>query len=76
MKGHHTVHELAASCGVHPHPVLPWKKQALEAIPDAFSARRVRESHDDETFTAQLYQQSGQLTVELDGLKKPVGLSA
>lgn len=49
MKGQHTVNELAASFGVHPNPVLQWKKQALEAIPDACSARRVRESPDEET---------------------------
>jgi transposase-like protein len=49
MKGQHTVNELAASFGVHPNQVLQWKKQALEAIPDAFSARRVRESPDEET---------------------------
>jgi transposase-like protein len=76
MKGQHTVNELAASFGVHPHQVLQWKKQALEAIPDAFSARRVRESQDEETLKAQLYQQIGQLKVELDWLKKKVGLSA
>jgi transposase-like protein len=76
MKGQHTVNELAASFGVHPNQVLQWKKQALEAIPDAFSARRVRESQDEETLKAQLYQQIGQLKVELDWLKKQVGLSA
>ena len=76
MKGQHTVNELAASFGVHPHQVLQGKKQALEAIPDAFSARRVRESQDEETLKAQLYQQIGQLKVELDWLKKKVGLSA
>jgi transposase-like protein len=76
MKGQHTVNALAASFGVHPHQVLQWKKQALEAIPDAFSARRVRESQDEETLKAQLYQQIGQLKVELDWLKKKVGLSA
>lgn len=34
MKGQHTVNELAASFGVHPNPVLQWKKQALEAGSD------------------------------------------
>lgn len=76
MKGQHTVNELAASFGVHPNQVLQWKKQALEAMPDAFSARRVREAQDEEALKAQLYQQIGQLKVELDWLKKKVGCSA
>lgn len=76
MKGQHTVNELAASFGVHPNQVLQWKKQALEAMPDAFSARRVREAQDEEALKAQLYQQIGQLKVELDWIKKKVGFSA
>jgi transposase-like protein len=76
MKGQHTINELAASFGVHPNQVLQWKKQALEAMPDAFSARRVREAQDEEALKAQLYQQIGQLKVELDWLKKKVGFSA
>ena len=76
MKGQHTVNELAASFGVHPNQVLQWKKQALEAMPDAFSVRRVREAQDEEALKAQLYQQIGQLKVELDWLKKKVGFSA
>jgi 5'-3' exonuclease len=76
MKGQHTVNEMAASFGVHPHPVVQWKKQALEALPAAFSSRRVREEQGEEALKAQLYQQIGQLKVELDWLKKKVGLSA
>jgi hypothetical protein len=53
-----------------------WKKQALEALPDAFSSRRLREAQGEEALKAQLYQQIGQLKVELDWLKKKVGLSA
>ena len=52
---------------------MTWKKQALEAIPDSFSARRARAAQDDEELKAQLYQQIGQLKVELDWLKKKVG---
>jgi len=67
---------MAANFGVHPHQVVQWKKQALEALPDAFSSRRVREAQGEEAFKAQLYQQIGQLKVELDWLKKKAGLSA
>jgi transposase-like protein len=48
MKGQHTGNEMAATFGVHPHQVVQWKKQALEALPDACSRRRVREAHGDE----------------------------
>ena len=76
IKGQHTVTEIAANFGVHPHQVVQWKKQALDALPDAFSSRRVREAQGEEAIQAQLYQQIGQLKVELDWLKKKVGLSA
>jgi transposase-like protein len=76
IKGQHTVNEIAATFGVHPHQVVQWKKQALEALPDVFSSRRVREAQSDEALNAQLYQQIGQLKVEVDWLKKKVGLLA
>jgi hypothetical protein len=76
MTGQHPGNELAASFGVPPTQVLQWKKQALEARPAACSARRVRASPAEATCNAQLYQPIGQLTVELDGRKKQVGLSA
>jgi putative transposase len=55
--------------------VIQWKKQALEALPDTFSMRRERDAHSDEELKAQLYQQIGQLKVELDWLKKKAGFS-
>jgi transposase-like protein len=76
IKGQHTVNELAAHFGVHPPQVVQWKKQALEALPDACSSRRVREAQGEEAFKAQRYQQIGQLKVEWDWLKKHGGLWA
>ena len=68
-----TVHEIAATYSVHPNQVLPWKKQALEALPAVFSTRRGRVVQDEEALQARLYQQIGQRKVELDWLKKKVG---
>ena len=48
MQGQQTVHEIAATYGVHPHQVLPGKKQALEVLPDVFSRRRMRAAQDDD----------------------------
>lgn len=74
IKGQHTVNEIALQYSVHPNQVMAWKKQALAAIPDSFSARRARDAQDDEALKARLYQQIGQLKVELDWLKKKAGL--
>ena len=43
-------------------------------MPDIFSARRAKREHDHEAFQAQLYQQIGQLKVELDWVKKKLDL--
>jgi transposase-like protein len=74
IKGQQTINEIASCYSVHPNLVLQWKKQALLALPDAFSNRRARAAQDEEALKARLYQQIGQLKVELDWLKKKVGL--
>ena len=74
IKGQRTVNEIALHYGVHPNQVGQWKKQVLEAVPDFFCVRRARAAQDEEALKAQLYQQIGQLKVELDWLKKKVGL--
>lgn len=74
IKGQKTINEIAGHYGVHPNQVTQWKKQALEGLPELFSQRRARVAEDDEALKAQLYQQIGQLKVELDWLKKKVGL--
>jgi transposase-like protein len=76
IKGHKTVNEIASIYAVHPNQVTTWKKQALSIIPDAFSSRQLRQAEVDEELKARLYQQIGQLKVELDWLKKKVGLGA
>jgi hypothetical protein len=60
---------------VHPTQITPWKPQLQKEVPDIFSARRDKRQHDQEAFQAQLYQQIGQLKVELDWLKKKAGLA-
>lgn len=70
IKGLKTVNEIASEMGVHPTQVTQWKKQALESLPDVFSSRRGQSQKEQEDLTGTLYQQIGQLKVELDWLKK------
>ena len=74
VKGLKTVNELASTYGVHPTQITHWKHQLQKEVPDIFSARRDKRQHDQEAFQAQLYQQIGQLKVELDWLKKKLDL--
>ena len=74
IRGERTVNEIVADYGVHPVQVTQWKRVALEALPDIFSNRRGAKHKDEETLKAALYQQLGQLKVEVDWLKKKGGL--
>jgi putative transposase len=75
LKGHHTISEIASRYSVHPNQVSQFKKLAAERLPELFSDRRSRAEAEQEGLTAELYQQIGQLKVELDWIKKKSGLS-
>jgi len=72
LKAEHTASELASMYGVHATQIGVWKKQALELLTQGFSSRRSSNVRAQEDLTATLYQQIGQLKVELDWLKKKV----
>ena len=70
IRGTRTTAEISSHYGVHASQINTWKKQALEAIPEAFSSKRKRQEDDQEALVDELYRQIGQLTVERDWLKK------
>ena len=72
-KGDKTIAELASEYQVHPNQITQWKNQLFESLPEIFSRRRRKDRDDQEELTAELYQQIGQLKVELDWLKKKSG---
>ena len=74
IKGARTVNEIAAHYEVHPTQVAQWKKQALEHLRTAFDNGRKASERADEELQNTLYQQIGQLKVELDWVKKKAGL--
>lgn len=73
LKEHRTLTEIASENQVHPNLLMQWKRQLLECMPSVFADKRVKENKEQEALAQQLYQQIGQLKVELDWLKKKSG---
>jgi transposase-like protein len=71
LKGQKTLNELAGEFGVHPVQIAQWKKQLVDASSGIFeggsAGRRERER---DQLVEQLYQEIGQLKVEVDWLRK------
>lgn len=69
-KGEKTIAQLSSEFGVHANQIRQWRKQLLEELPRLFSGRRRKQEKNEEELRSELYQQIGQLKVELDWLKK------
>ena len=74
VKGRLTINEIAKQFEVHPNQVSIWKKQFLDNLPLVFDNSNKPQSIQNEELTNQLYQQIGQLKVELDWVKKKSAL--
>jgi len=75
IKGQKQISELAVEFGVHPNQITEWKKELLEHGADIFASaverdtKRVEEERDD------LYRTVGHQKVQIDWLKKTLGVS-
>lgn len=69
VKGDKTTAEICSQHGVHSTQVSKWKKQLLSELPKLFGSKTRGEASSEE-LVDKLYQQIGQLTMELDWLKK------
>ncbi len=72
-KDQKTLSQLSSHYGVHAGQVGQWKKQLLTQGPEVFARDEKGVKEDDQELLARLYQQIGQLQVELDWLKKKSG---
>jgi len=69
-KGEKTIAQIASEFRVHPNQIRLWRKHLMEQLPELFSNRRPQQEKAREELEAELYQQIGQLKMELEWLKK------
>jgi transposase-like protein len=74
LKGDKTVNELASQYGVHPTLIHGWKKQLLDGAEQVFGHNTKATAGSTEADKAELFEQIGRLKMELEWLKKKVGV--
>ena len=70
LAGVKTVAEIAREYQVHPTQVSQWKRAVIERLPEVFERGATAQAEASEREVARLEQKVGQLTMELDWLKK------
>jgi transposase-like protein len=70
VRSERTLNELAGQFELHPTQVVQWKKRLVEGATELFSCRAERDAGAESALRDRLYQEIGQLKVELDWLKK------
>jgi len=74
IEGHKTVNEIASAYEIHPSQVGKWKSQALARLPEVLSDGRQVKVDGDPQREARLYEEIGRLRMEVEYLKKKLGL--
>jgi transposase len=74
IAGHKTVNEIASAYEIHPSQVGKWKAEALARLPEVLSDGRKVQVDSGSQREARLYEEIGRLRMEVEYLKKKLGL--
>jgi len=74
IKGEKTLAEISSEYKVHPSQINKWKRKALDELPEIYSDKRKKETVEVSKREDELLKQIGQLTMELEWLKKKSSL--
>jgi transposase len=74
LKEQKTLAELSSTFSVHTTQIGKWKKAALEGLSTVFTDKRTERDTSQEDMIASLFKEIGQQKMEIDWLKKKIGL--
>lgn len=74
MGGHKTVNEIASAYEIHPSLVAKWKAEALARLSEVLADGRKVPAETRPRTEARLYEEIGRLRMEVEYLKKKLGL--
>lgn len=74
LKEQKTLAELSSQFGVHAMMISKWKQKAPEILTEGYAERKKQKEKEDHDLVQELYRQIGRLKVEVDFLKKKVGI--
>ena len=74
LKEQKTIAELSGMYSIHTTQITKWKKQALDILVSGFGSGQKRQEKEDSDLMQELYRQIGRLKVEVDFLKKKMGI--
>lgn len=74
IKEQKTIAELAGMYSVHPTQITKWKGKAVEGLTEIFSDQKMQRKKDNDELVQELYRQIGRMKVEIDFLKKKMGI--
>lgn len=69
-----TTGQLASRFQVHPTQIGVWKKKLFDGVEQIFSDKEKHQKEKDREFVDELYKQIGRKDIEIQWLKKKVGL--
>jgi transposase len=75
IKGEVQIAEIAAKYSVHPNQVAEWKRQLLEKGAEVFASKGEKDDREQQEAAERLYKTIGHQAVQIDWLKKKLGIS-
>lgn len=74
IKGAETTGQLASRFQVHPTQIGVWRKKLLDNIDRIFSNKQEQDNERDRQFVEELYREIGKQKIEIEWLKKKMGM--